>query len=133
MNMTQQYKQRNNEIAHRVKELLSLEDGWDESESKAISKKLASRFLKCFGKNFPENIALPFITPSQKGGLGLDWNINKRKFVSMDLCDNDLGDEDFSSVIAHCVDIYNPTKSDSFPINFHSKEDWERVGKAIAA
>lgn len=63
------------DIPARLDELRSLKDGWLEGSGIPPSQE-GLNWLSCaFEKNYPENLPLPFIYPTEIGGVQLEWSI----------------------------------------------------------
>lgn len=120
-------------IKAKLQEISELEDDWDDVGSKAVPSELADKLLDCLIKNFPASLSVPFVAPTSKGGIGLDWNINSDKIVSLEVNGDHLKQgKCFNSVPLSIINISPGAKSSKDSVDFHSEEDWSRIGKIIS-
>lgn len=73
--MTFVLENQQSQIAKRLNELISLENGWDGYEGIAVSEanaKFAINLLNSFDKNTPK----PSIVPGSDGTLQIEWHVN---------------------------------------------------------
>ncbi|GAB4524788.1 MAG: hypothetical protein Tsb0020_42870 [Haliangiales bacterium] len=74
------------DVAARVDELRSLKDGWLEGHGEAPSDAALTWFTDTFDTQFDDELPLPYVFPTEAGGLRLEWELGGADIsVDMDL------------------------------------------------
>lgn len=65
-----------NDIALRLEELAELKDGWLNGEGIAPDKVGISWLTSSFEKKFPDDLQLPYLYPTEDGGIQAEWSLS---------------------------------------------------------
>lgn len=96
------------DISARIEELQPLQNGWLEGRGIAPSNTGLQWLASSFAQNYPENIPLPYLYPTEEGGVRAEWSRGPSE-ASLDinlethgaewhLLDIETGIEDFASL-----------------------------------
>ena len=72
------------DVAARVDELRSLKDGWLEGHGRAPSGATLNWFTATFDAQFDDELPLPYVFPTETGGLRLEWELGDAD-ISVDI------------------------------------------------
>jgi hypothetical protein len=72
------------DVAARVDELRLLKNGWLEGGGKAPAPELLDWLIAAFIKGYPDELSLPYLYPTEDGGVRLEWPIARNE-ISLDI------------------------------------------------
>lgn len=72
------------DVAARVDELRSLKDGWLEGHGRAPNGATLNWFTATFDAQFGDELPLPYVFPTETGGLRLEWELGDAD-ISVDI------------------------------------------------
>lgn len=72
------------DVLSRLDELRQMQDGWLEGRGVALSARGIDWLGEAFSRNYPDELPLPFVYPTEEGGIRLEWAIEPFD-VSLDI------------------------------------------------
>lgn len=72
------------DVLARLDELRLMKDGWLEGRGLAPSGRGIDWLSEMFSRNYPDDLPLPFVYPTEEGGIRLEWTIDALD-VSLDI------------------------------------------------
>jgi hypothetical protein len=113
------------EIVSRIEELSRLEDGWLEGEAKALNKPGLDNFKKMFQMYYDPSLPLPFLFPTELGGIEAEWSFNDHEIsIEIDLESNHAFYHEWN-----IIDDLDYTAE----INLAESDGWEKLNKLLLA
>ena len=114
-----------NDVPTRMEILSYLQDGWLDGEGRALPASGVKWFTDAWLKNFPNNLPLPYIYPSEGGGIQAEWSLKPWE-ISIQI--------DLNSKRANLLafDTTNPDTGVEREINLDQPAEWEWIGKTVA-
>jgi len=72
------------DVPARLEELRSLRDGWLEGQGLAPPSEGLDWLSHAFDRNYPEDLPLPFLYPTEEGGIQAEWSLGPNE-VSLEI------------------------------------------------
>jgi hypothetical protein len=104
------------DIQARLNELSYLKSGWLEGKGVAPSKEGLFWLAKSFEHYFPEGLPLPYLYPTEEGGIRAEWSLELRE-VSLDIALNT------HKAVWHYLKI-DSGEDETKEINLENEGDW---------
>jgi hypothetical protein len=112
------------DVPARVDELRFLKDGWLDGHGTAPSDVGLTWFSQVFDKRFPDRLQLPYLYPTEEGGLRAEWSGDGRE-MSLDV--------DLDSHTAQWYSWYQPTdEEETATLNLDDEDGWKRLATLVA-
>lgn len=112
------------DVAARVDELRLLKDGWLEGSGRAPSAAGLNWFVSSFQREFSGDLPLPYVYPTEDGGVRLEWDLDPLD-ISIDI------DFDSKSGALHMLD--RETDSDRSETLELERDGWATARETLEA
>ena len=112
------------DVRARIDELRLLPNGWLEGHGLAPDSAGLDWFAEQFEHAFPAELPLPFVYPTQEGGLRLEWELAPADLsVEVDLRTR--------KAEVHCLDLDTDNEATE-TLDLSTEEGWAALGDAVA-
>ena len=111
------------DISARLDDLRLMKNGWLEGEGLAPSHEGLDWLLRVFNDHYPENLPLPYLYPTEEGGVQAEWSLGPKE-VSLEI--------ELSSHSGewHALDMETNTVSER-TLNIENVSDWKWLVEQI--
>lgn len=106
--------------SQRIKELLTLQNGWLDGQGKAINRQDLMTFVTKFNTLYPRELPIPYIYPTLEGNIQLEWTIEEID-ISIEI--------ELSQLIGHwhALTLETNQKTSIQLFDFNESKDWKRL------
>ena len=111
------------DISAQLDDLRLIKNGWLEGEGLAPPPEELDWLSRVFDDHYPENLPLPYLYPTEEGGVQVEWSL-KQNEVTLRI---DLGNHAGGW---HTLNMETDADA-SCTLNLDSAEDWDWVGRQI--
>ncbi len=111
------------DLSARLDELRLLKDGWLEGRGTAPSGEGLDWLSRAFGQHYPEDLPLPFLYPTEDGGIRVEWSREPNE-VSLDI-----------NLTTHAAEWHalnmQTDAENTRSVNLNEADDWEWLVEQI--
>lgn len=104
------------DIGVQIDDLRLLKDGWLDGDGDAPSPDGLSWLLDVFERRYPDDAPLPYLYPTETGGVQVEWSLGTRE-ASLEV------DVDSHSAVWHVLDLQSK-ESEERTLSCDSDDDW---------
>src|SRR5690606_14909203 len=113
------------DVPARIDELRLLRNGWLDGHGLAPAGAGLSWFSQAFDERFPDSLPLPYLYPTEEGGLRAEWSADEGREMSLDV--------DLVSHTAHWHSWQLGTDvEESETLDLDAEDGWTRLAALVA-